>query len=87
MVQKNCKTVAKMMWICKIHYNNMPMQYTAIFKGCKNENFQKKNGDISLIFAQNMDCEYLLGPPRLKHRLWVHVKTSSTSTHNLMFQS
>ena len=24
------------------HYANMPMQYTAIFHGCKNDNFQMK---------------------------------------------
>ena len=24
------------------HYENMPMQYTAIFQGCKNNNFQIK---------------------------------------------
>ena len=23
----------------KTHYANMPIQYTAIFKGCKNDNF------------------------------------------------
>ena len=25
---------------CKIHYENLPMQYTVIFKVVKNENFQ-----------------------------------------------
>ena len=40
------------------HYENMPMQYTAIFHGCKNDNFQMKNCDIFLIFAQNIDCGY-----------------------------
>ena len=25
------------------HYENIPMQYTAIFHGCKNDNFQMKN--------------------------------------------
>ena len=35
-----------------------PMQYTAIFHGCKNDNFQMKNSDIFLIFAQNIDCGY-----------------------------
>ena len=35
------------------HYENTPMQYAAIFKGCKNGNFQMKNCDIFLIFAQN----------------------------------
>ena len=42
------------------HYANMSVQYTAIFHGCINGNFQMKKCDIFLIFA-------------LKHRLWVHV--------------
>ena len=44
-----------------LHYENMPMQYTAIFHGRKNDNFQMKNCDSFLIFAQNI------------YRLWVHV--------------
>ena len=40
------------------HYENTPMQYTAMFHGCKNVNFQLKNGDIFHIFAQNIDCGY-----------------------------
>ena len=47
-----------------IHYENMPMQYTEIFIGVKNENFQQKKFDIFLIFAQNIDCGYMLEPPR-----------------------
>ena len=43
------------------HYENMPMQYLAIFYGCKNDNFQMKNCNIFLIFA----------------RLWVHIRTAS----------
>ena len=39
---------------------NTPMQYAAIFKGCENGNFQMKNCDIFLIFAQNIDCEAVL---------------------------
>ena len=35
-----------------------------IFHGCKNDNFQMKNFDIFLIFAQNKDCGYTLGPPQ-----------------------
>ena len=31
---------------------------TAIFHGCKNVNFQMKNCDIFLIFAQNIDRGY-----------------------------
>ena len=46
------------------HYENMPMQYTGKVFGCKNENFHWKNIDIFLIFAQNIDCEYTLEPPR-----------------------
>ena len=34
------------------------MQYTAIFHGCKNVNFQMKKYNIFLIFAQNIDCVY-----------------------------
>ena len=33
--------------------------------GCKNENFHwKKKCDIFLIFAQNIDCGYMLEPPQ-----------------------
>ena len=46
------------------HYENTPMQYTAIFHGLKNDNFQMKNCDIFLIFAQNIDCGYTLEPPQ-----------------------
>ena len=34
----------------------MSVQYTAIFHGCKNYNFQMKIFDIFLIFAQKIDC-------------------------------
>ena len=34
-----------------MHYANMSVQYTAIFHGCKNDNFQMKSFDIFLIFA------------------------------------
>ena len=34
------------------------------FLALKNENFQLKNSDIFLIFAQNIDCGYTLEPPR-----------------------
>ena len=40
------------------------MQYTEKNFGCKNDNFQWKNFDIFLIFAQNIDCGYSLEPPR-----------------------
>ena len=48
----------------KHHYANMSVQYTAIFHGCKNNNFQMKNCDVFLIFAQNIDCGYTLEPPQ-----------------------
>ena len=34
------------------------------FLASKIENFQLKNFDIFLIFAQNIDCGYTLEPPR-----------------------
>ena len=46
------------------HYENTPIQYTVIFHGCKNDNFQMKFFDIFLIFAQNIDCGYTLEPPQ-----------------------
>ena len=57
------------------HYENTPMQYAVIFKGCKNGNFQMKNCDIFLIFAQNIDSGYTLEQAVL------------TSTHNLCFRA
>ena len=40
----------------------LPMQYTVIFHGCKNDNFQMKNCDIFLFFvvAQNRDRGHTL---------------------------
>ena len=43
-----------------VYYANTPMQYTAIFHGCKNDNFQMIFFYIFLIFAQNIDCGYTL---------------------------
>ena len=42
------------------------MQYTCTknFLALKVENFQQKNLDIFLIFAQNIDCGRTLEPPR-----------------------
>ena len=37
------------------YYANTPMQHTAIFYGCKNDNFHMKIFGIFLIFALNMD--------------------------------
>ena len=41
----------------------MAMQYTENFFRCKIKNFQLKNFDILLIFAQNIDFWYTLDPP------------------------
>ena len=48
-----------------VHYANMPMQYSLIFHGRKNGNFQMKNCDVFVMFAQNIDCGYTLEPPQL----------------------
>ena len=48
----------------RLHYENLPMQYTEIFLALKIGNFQLKIFDIFLIFAQNIDCGYTLEPPR-----------------------
>ena len=37
------------------------MQYTAIFHGYKNDNFQMKKCATFLIFAQNIGCGYTSG--------------------------
>ena len=52
------------------------MQYTEIFKVVKNEYFQWKKNDIFLIFAQNIDCGYMLEPQG---------EAVQRSTHNLCF--
>ena len=46
------------------HNVNIPMQYTAIFHGCKNDDFQWKLFDYFHTSAQNMDCGYTLEPPQ-----------------------
>ena len=52
------------------------MQYTEKIFGSKNESFYWKKFDIFLIFAQNIDCGYMI------ERLGEAVLTS---THNLCF--
>ena len=49
------------------------MQYAAIFKGCKNGNFQRKNSDIFSYFL-------------LKTKI-VGTEAVLTSTHNLCFRA
>ena len=39
-------------FIFPITIASLNMQYTAIFHGCKNDNFQMTNCDIFLVFAQ-----------------------------------
>ena len=48
---------------CGQHYKNTPMQYTAIFHGCKNDNFHLKFFDYFHVFAKNIYCGYTLEPP------------------------
>ena len=65
--KKNDYLNRPMMYLLRItydslHYENTPMQYTAIFHGCKNDNCQMKIFDIFLIFCS-------------KHRLWVLTST------------
>ena len=51
--------------ILSIHFENMPMQYTDIFKVVKPVKFSVDFFfEIFLIFAQNIDCGYSLEPPR-----------------------
>ena len=45
------------------HYENMSIDYTAIFHGCKNDNFQMIFF-FFFNFAQNIDCGYTLEPPQ-----------------------
>ena len=40
------------------------MQCTDLSEVVKMENFQQKSTNIFLIFAQNIDCGYMLEPPR-----------------------
>ena len=47
-----------------LHYENTPMQYTAIFHGCKNGNFRVTKFYIFLIFDKNIDCGYTLESPQ-----------------------
>ena len=56
-----------------------PCNKQRFFELKKIENFQLKNFDIFLIFAQNIDCGYTLEPPRRGAVL--------TSTHNLCFEA
>ena len=63
----DCRRLANriaIVWRLSDLYENIPMQYTAIFHGCKNDNFQLKCFDFFHFFAQNIDCGYTLEPPQ-----------------------
>ena len=53
------------------------MQHTAIFHGCKNDNFRLQSFDYFHIFAQNIDWGYMLEAPP---------EALLTCTHNLCFE-
>ena len=50
--------------VTEAHYENMPIQIYRKNLTPKIENFQIKNANIFLIYAQNIDCGYSLEPPR-----------------------
>ena len=67
-------------------YANMLMQYIEIFLAVKIENFDKTKIDTFNIFAQNIQCGYMLEPPGrggsneypqyMFWIMWVHVRTA-----------
>ena len=61
-LQHALKAIGKL-YVADVHYENTPMQYTAVFKGCHNKKIQLNFFDIFLIFAQNIDCWNMLEPP------------------------
>ena len=63
MIPTPCMAILIVQLFIFMYYANMPVQYTAIFHGCKNDNFQIFFFNIFLIFAQNIDCGYTLEPP------------------------
>ena len=73
-----------------VHYDNTPMHYTAIFHGCKNDNFQMKNCDIFLIFARNIDRGFeavLTSPHDLCFRAKVRKQCIPLYTPILVYKS
>ena len=65
--------------ISVLHYANTTMQYTAIFHGCKNVNFQMKDYSIFLFF-----CSKTLIVGTHSNRL---IEAVLMSTHNLCFRA
>ena len=60
------------------------MQYIEIFLALKFENFQLKNVDIILIFAQNIDCGYRLAEYP-QSMFWIKNKKNRYNPANLSF--
>ena len=61
-VLRACET-CKHGWVAHGEYitiTGLILQYSAIFHSCKNDNFQMKNCDFFLIFAQNIDPGHML---------------------------
>ena len=54
------------------HYENMPIQYTEIFKVVKNEIFCRKKNDIFLYLLKT-DCGHTLEPPR-RSMFWSKIR-------------
>ena len=65
MYNKRAKHVQGLLTRLVSHYYNTPLQYTACFQGFEDDNFQMKNCDIFLNFAQNIDRGYSLEAPHL----------------------
>ena len=59
------------------HYENTPIQIYRKFHLQKLNIFRYKTSDIFHTFAQNIDCRYLLEPPR---------RGGSNEYHNLCFE-
>ena len=59
------------------HYDNIPMQYTAIFNGCKNGNFQIV---IFFLFLHKTYCRYILKPPQ-------PIEAVLSGSHNLCLRA
>ena len=60
-----------------IHYENTPMQYTAIFHDCKNDNFQMKFWNIFIFLLKT----YIVGTRY--NRL---IEAVLTSTNNIFLE-
>ena len=54
-LSSNCAAQFVLDVVGNTHYANMPMEYTAMFHGCKNVTFQIKCFNIFPLFAQNIN--------------------------------